>query len=40
MKDAQKITSSIDQVLTEIDNFNRAEANGETYQSNLFNSVS
>lgn len=37
MKDAQKITSSIDQVLTEIDNFNRA---GETYQSNLFNSVS
>ena len=40
MKDAQKITSSIDQILTEIDNFNRAEANGETYQSNLFNSVS
>lgn len=40
MKDAQKITSSIDQVFTEIDNFNRAEANGETYQSNLFNSVS
>ena len=40
MKDSQAISSSLLQVFTEINNFNKAKENGTIYQSNLFNSVS